>query len=88
MPDENQLRVALERFVGAFERDTDWDDPPELLWLAYEDAREVLGDPVKSYPGGDEGEHSHDYGWKPDDRCDICDDYADVLATVEKANAG
>lgn len=70
------LRKALIRFLRAYEGlDADFTD--ERLWGAYEDARALLGDPVKTYPGGYENHHIHPYCWAPEDGCDVCFDYAE-----------
>lgn len=75
------LRLVLKEFIRAYEGHEDlWTEPTEDFYNAYVDARELLGDPVKEFPGGCEDSHIHAFGWKPKDGCDTCDDYAEEHA--------
>lgn len=82
------LAAALEKFVEATEKPEDgWECVWEELWNAYAAARKLLGDPVKMYPGGYDGEHFHLFGWKEEDGCETCADYeADRLLAQAQAD--
>ncbi len=78
MVSEKALRKALVQFIRAYEGQEDlWSEPTEDFYNAYADARALLGDPVKSYPGGYEDSHIHPFGWNTEDGCETCADYAD-----------
>jgi hypothetical protein len=86
-----RLRKATERFILAAEHEDELLSNSPDIWNAYEAARECLGHPVQSYPGGYYDTHFHLYEWEEGDHCDTCDDYAadqKAAAELERLRGG